>query len=179
MAERYNPSTDNLETEPKLNPSTGISTAGGELQRNKQKKLSIARSLGFIRAKTISRTPNLRILRLQNQLQTQRLQNQINQLKIQRKVSLISTQNQLNKVIATPIRPKILYYPAYSTPEMRNDIDSAFNADINHGDKSLFGTEKYFDETFYDEDFYGTEFDNDPFFHLQIKPNRNLSPLLW
>lgn len=121
----------------------------------------------------------LKVMRLQNMLDKKRLQNQIERLKLQRKVELLRKKGMLKQVMMPVIRPRLLDYPAYATPEIMGDIDSAFFADIGHADGNIWGNEAYYDEDFYTEDFYGTEFDTDPFFHLQIKPNYRISPLLW
>ena len=116
----------------------------------------------------------LKVLRLRNMLDKKRLQNQIQRLKLSRQIELLRKKGMLKQAITQPvIKRNMLQYPAYATQEIINDIDSMY-ADIGHADESLWGNEQY-----YNEDYYGTEFDNDPFFHLNIKPRDGVSPLWW
>lgn len=143
-------------------------------------KVSRFSSLSFlIPSKTKRSTSDqLKILRFQNKLEKLRLQNQIDRMKIAKKSAQLKGQTIFKQAVGQPIN-RGLTYPAYADSTQMADIDSAFFADINHAEKSLWGNEQYFGEQFYNEDFYGTEFNNSPFDHLQLKPQRGVSPLLW
>lgn len=122
----------------------------------------------------------LKILRLSNMLEKKRLQNQIQKLKLQRQMDALRKKGVLKQVISAPIRMPQQIYPAYSTPEIIGDIDSAFNADINPAGNDMWGSEGYYGgENYYNEDYYSNEFDNDPLMHLAIKIRTGVSPLLW
>ena len=121
----------------------------------------------------------LKVLRLQNMLDRKRLQNQIERFKLSRRVDLLRKKGILKQVIAMPIKPIAPLYPAYATPEIAGDIDSSFNADIQHGESSLFGGEQYYNESFYNEDYFSDEWNLSPWEHLNIAPKRGVSPLLW
>ena len=225
--EKYNPSTDNLEkeVEPRLNPSTGISSfikpkqlVQAQKERNvlsetlkkideerkaeldvREKALgkmetrspvkalakvkpSFMRRFGFVKRGKEARPlqERLKIMRLGNMLEKKRLQNQIQKMKLQRQVELLRKKGMLKQVIQQPVfRTNTLLYPAYATPEIMGDIDSAFNADMN-GSGDFWGNERYHNENYYDEDYYGQEFEGtDPFLQLCINIRKNTSPLLW
>ena len=143
------------------------------------KKQSFLVKAGYVRRAKPMRE-RLKVLRFSNILERKRLQNEIQRLKLMKKIELMKRTGKLKQIITAPVlRPRRLLYPAYATPEIMGDIDSAFFGDIGHADGNIFGGESYYDEDFYNEDYYGREWDTDPFFHLQIKPNRNVSPLLW
>lgn len=146
--------------------------------RKKPAKKKWSGKLGFIR-RTKPIKDRLKVMRLSNMLEKKRLQNQIQKLRLARKMEILKKKGKLQQVVSIPFkRPKLLY-PAYATPTEMGDIDSAFYADINHADGNLWGNEAYYDEDFYTEDWWGKEWDTDPFFHLQIKPQQGVSPLLW
>ena len=233
----YNPSTDNLEKEeePRLNPSTGISSfikpkqlVQAQKERNvlsetlkkidaerkamldkkemeieklqsktEQKayqagksegkisskvKPSFMRRFGFVKRGKEARPlqERLKIMRLGNMLEKKRLQNQIQKMKLQRQVDLLKKKGMLKQVIQQPVfKAATPLYPAYATPEIMGDIDSAFNADMN-GSGDFWGNERYHNENYYDEDYYGQEFEGtDPFLQLCINIRKNTSPLLW
>lgn len=109
-----------------------------------------------------------------------RLRNQIQIIKMRNQLAKLKQQNQIKQIVMQPIRtPRPQIYPAYSTPSERAELDSAFNADINHADGNIFGGENYFDEDFYTEDYYGNEWNLSPWEHLSIKPQAGVNPLFW
>lgn len=120
----------------------------------------------------------IRIMRLQNAIEKQRFKRQMQLMKLGGKGGYIQRQQILKQVSTMPIRRIQPIYPAYATTEIIGDIESGFNADIGHADKSLWGDEQMYNEDFYNEDYWGREMDDDVFKQLNIKPN-NGSPLLW
>ena len=121
----------------------------------------------------------LKVLRLQNMLEKKRLLNQIQKFKLQKQIETLRKKGILKQIISAPIRMPQQIYPAYATPEIMGDIDSAFNADIGHSDGNLYGNEQYYNEQFYGEEYYDKELNLSHWEHLAITPRQGISPLLW
>lgn len=124
----------------------------------------------------------IKVLRFQNRLEKLRLQNTISRFRLQKRVEKLRAEGKLP--IPKPTIPPIskAFLP-YFNPTTEADINSMFH-DTNPAKNDMWGEESYFGdeygiENYYPEDFYGTEFDNDPFFHLGIKPRVGVNPLLW
>lgn len=133
--------------------------------------------------KNLTIEDRLKILRFKNKLEKDKLKNALQKFKIQRQIELARKSGKLGmaqQVMQQPVRPAVLY-PAYSTPIEQQDIDSAFMADINHGEgQSLWGNETYHAEGYFlQDDLFLNEFDGDPLLHLAIKYRDGVSPLLW
>jgi len=122
----------------------------------------------------------VKVMRLRSMLEKQKLNNLLEKYKLQVKVEQLRRKGKLPMMVNRPTflmprRP----FNIFENPTINADIDSGFNADM-HTNENLFGQESFFGgEKFFDEDYFGNEFDTDPFFHLQIKPQRGLSPLWW
>ena len=152
-------------------------TKAKEKLKPSQIKGIIGGYLGIRKSRPIG--DKLKVLRLSNMLEKKRLLNQIQKLRLQKQVENLRKKGILKQVISAPIRMPQQIYPAYSTPEIMGDIDSAFNADINGAGNDMWGNEQYHNEQYYGEEYYGNEFDNDPLMHLAIKIRTGISPLLW
>lgn len=121
----------------------------------------------------------VKVLKLRNMLEKQKLNNIIEKYKLQAKVEQLRRKGKLPMIVNRPMLMPRRPFTIFENPTINSDIESAFNADVNtqenfFGNESFFGGERYFDE-----DYFGNEFDNDPNYHLQIKPQRGLSPLWW
>ena len=154
-------------------------------KKTKKKKISRIISTSqfgkiFLNKPILKKRDNLKILKLRSMLEKQRLQNEIEKLKIRNSLQSLKMKKKPITTIQEGMKPTFLpLYPAYSSPVEKLDLDSAFTADIGHGD-NLFGNESYFsEESYYPEDFYGNEFYNTSEEHLGLKVNQRLSPLLW
>lgn len=124
----------------------------------------------------------IKVLRFQNRLEKLRLQNTISRFRLQKRVERLRAEGKL-PILKPTISPISKAFLPYFNPTTEADINSMFN-DINPASSDMWGEESYFgdeygNENYYPEDFYGTEFDNDPFFHLGIKPRYGVNPLLW
>jgi hypothetical protein len=128
--------------------------------------------VGFSKVPTRKKylSDKLRVLKFQNKLEKLRLHNQIERIKMQKKVMGLQQKGKLplTQYQLELLKPKqigfsqigIMSYPdvnGESSMQINSDINSAFKADIGHGD-SLFGNEEYFGgEQYYGENWYGDE----------------------
>lgn len=143
-----------------------------------EKPKSIKSFLGLKKRK-VPIKDKIKMIRFKNTLEKARIQNQLERLKLQKKVENLRKQGILKQAVIHPIRRPTIY-PAYATPEIIGDIDSGFNADINPISNDMWGSEEFLGgERYFDENFYGNEFSNSPFEHLNLIPDKNLSPILW
>jgi len=82
----------------------------------------------------------------------------------------------LKPIVPAPFLKRPLTTRYFSDNRVHNDVESAFNADIGHGDSALWGGEKYFhDNDYYSEDYFG----NEDTFDVGINFNRRGSPLFF
>ena len=144
-------------------------------------------SLGYrpIKKSVLKKRDQLAIARLRSMLQKKRYENQLEKIRLKLQVEQLKRKGKLPTI--TPIqqirflRPEDYIFAG--SPEVIGDINSPFVADIGHADGDIFGNENYFgDEEYFGEDFWGTEFNypnNDPFTQLNIRVNRQISPLWW
>ncbi len=153
---------------------------GQKLQATRARPLKgIFKSMVSYSRSTRPKADRLKVLRLQNMLDKKRLLNQIEKLKLSKRIDILRKKGMLNQVITRPIMRPRLAYPAYSTPTIQGDIDSAFFGDFTHANNDLFGNESYHDENYYNEDYWDPEWNLDPWQHLNISPKSGVSPLLW
>ena len=128
-----------------------------------------ARSLGGSGSSSLTFTQRLRLLRYQARIERLRLQNQQKMLAM--KGQVIQRPRLIPSIVRPIQKPRSIF-----SNITHADIDSAFYADINHGDNSLWGGEMYHDPNdFYNENFFGSE----NFFDVGIKWGGRGSPLLW
>lgn len=133
--------------------------------------------------KSRSKTPTsdrIKVLNLRHMLQKQRMQNQLEKFKIQRRIQSLRSTGRLGSPMELEKLKQMIPLQVIADQRYFNDgitdneVDSAFNADIGHGD-SLFGTESYFKS----DDYYGEEYysDEDLVGETTINFNRRGSPL--
>ena len=118
----------------------------------------------------------IKILKYKNRLEKLRLQNQLGRYKLMRRVELLRRKGKLPQA---PIPKVRIVRPFFASPHINQDLHSAFNADMGHGD-NLFGTEQfYYDNDYYGEDWWGEEMMKDQVKELGLDFKRRGSPLLY
>jgi len=113
---------------------------------------------------------NIKILKLRNMLERRKLINTIQRIK--------AKQQPVNKIPAIFLKMRMQPQPFFANAATNNDLFSAFNADMGHGD-DLFGSENYYDENFYDEEYYQEDYFNDAGIDWVKLRRREGNPLLW
>jgi len=150
----------------------------GTVKKAKPYTQSISKNI-FIKKRMQNVGDRIKVMRFQNKLEKAKLKNAIENYKLRNRVELLRRKGLLPQPQTRIIRP-IIIQPYHNDPLINQDIASAFNADMQHGDKSLFGNENYYGgEKYYDEDIYGNEFNGDMLAELGINIRPGVSPLLY
>lgn len=101
---------------------------------------------------------------IQNQIRIMKIKNQIQKIRLQNlnKARMIKRAKSIKRIQPLPFNP-LMSRPALTIgenhiePSVNNDLNTAFNADIGHGD-TFWGGESYFlGDDYYGEDYFGEE----------------------
>lgn len=129
----------------------------------------------YARKSYLKNNDRVKVMRLRSLLEKKRLLNTIEKMKLKQQLENIKRKGK--PIVMKAISP-IRQEPFFANPHTNDDLFSAFNADMGHGD-NLFRDEKYYDEDYYTENYYDEDFFGDAGIDWGKLRRKEGNPLFW